>query len=682
MASQPPIDYLGAMGGLAGQPNPLASFYQGLNMAQRASQGQNVLQDQQFALQQAQQKAQQQQQAQDQYKQDIATVTANPTVENFSNAVLRNPAQAAQIKDAWEMQSKDAQSSNLQHWSGIYALTSNGRYDDAADEAESWIAAANKAGKPEPGLEHIPELLRSGDPAQQKQALGLLGYGLSAIMGPDKFNETLGSIGQAANKDSSVVVSAGGALVRKSDGQVLYQANDKPQYEKVKDANGNDIIVQVGGGSPSATGAPSASGQRFTGGWTPRAVNGGDNSDAAVDNKIAGAAKMLGVDPNADISQLPPTQLAQAMTYGEGGVGTLAGRNNNPANLRNKDGSYKVFPTPQAGLNAAAALVARKVKNGQTTVKSLIEGLPVGGPASASGAQPNSKIVYQSGGGDPNAAGPFGINPNLTGPAVIAALPKSVAGRVQQLLDGRSLLTAREKGQPMGQQILAAANQADPTYDESVAPARFAAAKQFTGNGKAAQVASSGNRLAYHLNDLYRDSLALSGPDTGWSLLNNTLASSGQAFQPAAAARYDAVLPFIAGELQKLTKNGASTEFETKQIMSNLGRKQSTTTRNAAIQQVVELAEGQFKPFRDQYQSVFGENKSPPVDFTPTTRAIFQHIKNGDVPITVDGNGHVIQSRGAQGQTAQAAPQPTRIARNPQTGQRIGLVNGKWVPIS
>jgi hypothetical protein len=29
----------------------------------------------------------------------------------------------------------------------------------------------------------------------------------------------------------------------------------------------------------------------------------------------------------------------------------------------------------------------------------------------------------------------------------------------------------------------------------------------------------------------------------------------------------------------------------------------------------------------------------------------------------------------------QAAGQPTQTATNPQTGERIGLVNGQWVPI-
>lgn len=161
-------------------------------------------------------------------------------------------------------------------------------------------------------------------------------------------------------------------------------------------ADGTLFDGQGGGQAPSApAGNPTGGGGQYTGGWTPRQRNGGDNSDAAVNNKIAGAARYLGVDPTADISKMNPLQIAQAMTLSEGGRGSLADRNNNPANLRNPDGSYKVFPTKEAGLQAAAQLVARKLSQGQTTVQSMIEGLPAGGRA----AQPAAPAAGQVQGG-------------------------------------------------------------------------------------------------------------------------------------------------------------------------------------------------------------------------------------------------------------------------------------------
>lgn len=145
-------------------------------------------------------------------------------------------------------------------------------------------------------------------------------------------------------------------------------------------------------GSPGAvsadgsTPAGGATGGQYTGGWTPRARNGGDNSDAAVDSKIAGAAKFLGVAPGADISHSDPLKIAQAMALSEGGAGSIADRNNNPGNLKGANGSFRQFATKDAGLQAAAQLVSRKLSQGQTTVQSMIEGLPKGGSSAAAPA--------------------------------------------------------------------------------------------------------------------------------------------------------------------------------------------------------------------------------------------------------------------------------------------------------
>jgi hypothetical protein len=215
--------------------------------------------------------------------------------------------------------------------------------------------------------------------------------------------------------------------------------------------------------------------------------------------------------------------------------------------------------------------------------------------------------------------------------------------------------TSFAQTKPFWQHVIAAAQHYDPEIASETQPGRVATFKAFTGNGKAAQVASSGNRLAYHLNDLYRDSLALSGPNLGWTPLSNFAANRGQSFQGPAVARYNAVLPFISGELQKLTKNGTATEGETKLIMANLQPGQSTEARNAAIQQTVELAEGQFRPFRAQWESTFGTDKPPPVDFTPTTLKIFDNITNGKEPLTVDANGHIVEPKG-QAAATPAAP--------------------------
>jgi hypothetical protein len=146
-------------------------------------------------------------------------------------------------------------------------------------------------------------------------------------------------------------------------------------------------IVPPGNSAVGTTSAPSAGRTQF--GWTPRARNGGDNTDEAVDGKIAGMAKHLGIDPT---TPFPPDvtdgQIAEALTLSEGGTGSLADRNNNPGNLIDPaTGKFRRFPTKAAGLQAAAAQVRRNRARGQNTIQSMVEGLPVGGSSTAPAGQ-------------------------------------------------------------------------------------------------------------------------------------------------------------------------------------------------------------------------------------------------------------------------------------------------------
>lgn len=139
---------------------------------------------------------------------------------------------------------------------------------------------------------------------------------------------------------------------------------------------GGDPTSAPGGGTP-----PIASTGRTTGGWTPRARHGGDNTDAAVDGKISGMASALKLGPTDPFpSSMSDMDIARALTLSEGGRGSLADRNNNPGNLRDaKTGDYRKFASKEEGLAAAARQVARNRARGQNTIQSMVEGLPAGG---------------------------------------------------------------------------------------------------------------------------------------------------------------------------------------------------------------------------------------------------------------------------------------------------------------
>lgn len=212
----------------------------------------------------------------------------------------------------------------------------------------------------------------------------------------------------------------GSEMVAENPAAPKYQAVPEGGMLVRTDGGSATPVFSMGGGGQAS--GSSASAGRYQYGWTPRARNGGDNSDAAVDGKIAGMSQALGIPADQPFPPgITPTQIAQALTLSEGGRGSLADRNNNPGNLRDpRTGDYRRFASKSEGLAAAAAQVRRNLARGQNTIQSMVEGLPAGG-----------RQQQQQGGGDvimgrpkqPNAPsgyefdGSGGLRPIRGGPA-------------------------------------------------------------------------------------------------------------------------------------------------------------------------------------------------------------------------------------------------------------------------
>jgi hypothetical protein len=235
-------------------------------------------------------------------------------------------------------------------------------------------------------------------------------------------------------------------------------------------------------------------------------------------------------------------------------------------------------------------------------------------------------------------------DPSKTGPEYLATLPSNIRNRVQQVLDGRSLLTAREKGTPLGQQIMDAANQADPTFDENVSHARYVERTQYTGMGKGAQTVQAANRFARHLGDLYEASRELGGPDLGFAPLSNAATATTNAFRQSKVTTYKTILPLIQGEVQKLTKNGAATEGEAQHIMASLSVNQPADVRYAAMKELARLGRAQVDPLHQSWESAWQGSTPPPIpmDVDPVANAIFDAVDSGSEPPKRDKKGEFV----------------------------------------
>jgi hypothetical protein len=173
---------------------------------------------------------------------------------------------------------------------------------------------------------------------------------------------------------------------------------------------------------------------------------------------------------------------------------------------------------------------------------------------------------------------------------------------------------------------------------------------------------------------LAKESQKLAGPELGNSTLNSLAAGIGQSFEPADAKAYDTEVTFVAGELGKLAKAGVVTEGEVDKIIGNLGRKNSATTRQAAIQAAVGIIAGAIGPLKDQYNSAFTNGSARPTIpwVSPKAQEIFKRIAGVDMSLSTDDNG-------ANSSAARRPPAgATKTATGPN-GQKAALVNGRWV---
>jgi hypothetical protein len=137
----------------------------------------------------------------------------------------------------------------------IQAQIANKQYDAAAAEVKRHLDADKAAGLPEDEDDkHLYDELTSGDTARQQAAGGIV-YGILASLDPK--NAAVNATKVAADRNH--VVSAGGALVDET-GKVLFQADAAPQYRSVKNADGSESIVQVGGGDPVSSGGAAGRG--------------------------------------------------------------------------------------------------------------------------------------------------------------------------------------------------------------------------------------------------------------------------------------------------------------------------------------------------------------------------------------------------------------------------------------
>lgn len=208
------------------------------------------------------QQAQRQLDQRNAFEGDLAGVLANPTAEGYSRIIAKHPEFAKQAQDSWTVLDKGRQQSDLTQMGSIYAAAANGRYDIAAKTLKQRIDADKAAdGTADPADEAMLAALDSGDETQRKQVVGMMGLHLSAITGPEKFEQTYGAL----TKDKEGYTLAPGGRRFDENNQLVAEAPFAPRVITVED--GKQYVEYTPG--QTTGGAPASGGG---GGGTPRGI--------------------------------------------------------------------------------------------------------------------------------------------------------------------------------------------------------------------------------------------------------------------------------------------------------------------------------------------------------------------------------------------------------------------------
>lgn len=291
------------------------------------------------------------------------------------------------------------------------------------------------------------------------------------------------------------------------------------------------------------------------------------------------------------------------------GQGYVADRNGrvSRAYTPEQNDSFSIVQTGQDGLGNKTFSKMNKA-TGETT--------PIAG---APGADANS-----SGLGDTSK----------TGAAYLATLPPDVAGRVKAMVEGRqpppgSLAMSR----PYWQNMMAAANAYDPTFDATNWSGRVASVKDFSA-GKSAEMVRSANQTLHHVNALLDSADDLHNgnyPSLNW--VGNKFNEATGGGEPGA---FRTNAHAVAEEMSKVFKGANMSDAEIHAWEENLSPNMSPAQQRAQIKKLSELLHGSLDALEEKRVGGMGQmaaDKAGPL-IKPEGQAVLKRIdawlKSGD----------------------------------------------------
>lgn len=257
-------------------------------------------------------------------------------------------------------------------------------------------------------------------------------------------------------------------------------------------------------------------------------------------------------------------------------------------------------------------------------------------------------LAFGSMGGGGGVAGAGGTA--VTGDDFLKNLNPGMAGQVKAIAEGRQAPpSGMAMRSPMGQALMQAVAQYDPTFDATNYAARAKTRNAFT-SGKEGQSVNSMNTAIGHAGTLLDAADALNnftgfpGATTVNSLVNSAESSAGDPRVKAFNTARDA----LAGELTKAFRGASGSEKDIQEVRNNLDSASSPEQFRASIGQAMRLLASKKESLATQYSQAFGSNSQPNF-LDPHAQAALAKLQKGgiDVGALAEDEGLPAQAAGA-----------------------------------
>lgn len=246
-------------------------------------------------------------QRQNQFAAAMQAYLAHPTAQGLAQIMGQFPEFADEAKSAGGAIDAETSKANLTQLGEVTSLASRGNFDKAAELLGQRIQADKEAGHVDPHDQLVYDLLSSGDPAKQKQALGLLTLGVAVAAGVEHAGSFLDVAGL---KPDLMSVAPGAEIIDRRDPNsgAVYTSPYKPTTITGPDGTVYSLVPDTGGSAaPAGGGFDNAVSfvLQHEGGYNPSDRNGspvnfginqGANPDVNVRGLTQDQAKQLYLD--------------------------------------------------------------------------------------------------------------------------------------------------------------------------------------------------------------------------------------------------------------------------------------------------------------------------------------------------------------------------------------------------